>query len=331
MTKLYYSIYGPLIEQFLEFKRGIGYKYKDADWVLSGLDRFAVERDESEIGMSKDFLVDYCRQGLNESDKSRYNRMQMVRQFSMFLGRLGYDSYVPRLPKFRSTFTPYIFSKKEIADIFSACDRLKATKRQPKYIYYIAPLLFRLLYGTGLRLGEALDLRRSDINLKAGHVILRNCKNGKDRMVPMSASLTQVFYDYLRYRQCWIERTHKSIEYVFIRPDGDACDPVIVYKLYRKILFKAGISHGGRGKGPRLHDIRHTAAVHALESMASAGLDLYYSLPILSTYLGHDTLMSTDKYVRLTSEMYPSVINNANKVCPFLFPELYKKTEDETY
>ena len=98
-----------------------------------------------------------------------------------------------------------------------------------------------------------------------------------------------------------------------------------VYIWFRKILFNAGTSHGGRGLGPRLHDVRHPFSVHSLKAMSEAGMDLYYSLPILSNYLGHQSLEATDKYVRLTSDMYPELIQNTNKLCEYVFPEVNKK------
>lgn len=66
--------------------------------------------------------------------------------------------------------------------------------------------------------------------------------------------------------------------------------------------------------------IRHTFSVHSLVSMSESELDLYYALPILSTYLGHQSLDATDMYVRLTAEMYPDLIKKTSNICSSVFP-----------
>ena len=72
----------------------------------------------------------------------------------------------------------------------------------------------------------------------------------------------------------------------------------------------------------RLHDVRHTFAVHALATMAEAGIDLYCSLPVLSTYLGHQSVKATNSYVRLTADMYPELIKKIDVICFNVFPKL---------
>lgn len=330
MSNFYYSIYGPSIEQFLDLKRSLGYKYKDADWVFARFDKLAMDRDESSVGIPKELSDEWCRKSPNESEKTRYNRIQVIRQFSLFLCQSGHPSQVPKLPPLKGVYTPYIFSNEEVNALFTACDQLRATVHNPKSSLFVVPVLFRLLYGTGIRISEALFLTCEDVNLKDKYLVLRNCKNGKDRLVPMSDSLSEVCREYLRYRNRFTQLDHKTADRFFLDPDGGAFNTGKAYNWFRRILYKAGISHGGKGLGPRMHDLRHTFSVHSLASMAEAGVDLYYSLPVLSTYLGHQSLAATDKYVRLTAEMYPSIIGNANKLYPYLFPEIYKIKENET-
>ena len=100
-----------------------------------------------------------------------------------------------------------------------------------------------------------------------------------------------------------------------------------VYKAFRKFLWKAGISHGGKGKGPRLHDLRHSFCVHTLARQAKDGIDVYIALPVLSTYVGHGSVGATQRYVRLTAEAYPDLIEKASQTCSYVIPEV---VEDET-
>src|SRR5665213_94817 len=324
----YYSIYGAHFEQFTILKRSLGYKYEEVEYVLGMFDKVALKREETSIGISRELSDEWCIKRPNESPKTWYSRIQMIRGFSSFLCASGYPSHLPKLPKIRCTYTPYIFTKEQITSIFAASDQLKPSKRNLNSAVYIVPALMRLLYSTGVRISEAMSLCLDDINLKEKYIILRQSKNGQDRIVPLSASMAIVCSEYMKIRDRLPLR--KPTNRLFVLPDGTSFTIGSAYKSFRRILYNAGIPHAGKGLGPRMHDLRHTFSVHALASMAEAGLDLYYSLPVLSTYLGHKTIQSTDKYVRLTAEMYPSVIAKVNEACPHLFPEFYNNNENET-
>jgi len=322
MSKPFYSIYGPSIKEFLSVKRSLGFKYKAAEYELGKLDIIAFKRDEPSIGITKELAGEVCDKHPNESEKSRKNRIQVVRQFAFYLNDTGHASYVPILPPFKSSYTPYIFTKEEVLTFFRVSDQIKADNRNPRTGMFYIPVLFRLLYATGIRTGEAMSLSINDVDVERNILKIKDSKNGKERLIPFSESLSEALQDYLKYRNQ--RPTVKGIDHLFVHPAGGISTSDIAYNWFRKILFRSGISHQGRGAGPRMHDFRHTFAVHSLVSMCEKGLDLYYSLPILSTYLGHQSLAATDKYVRLTAEMYPSLIKSVNKICPHVFPDLNK-------
>jgi len=329
MNRIYYSVLGPYMMKFIELKNNLGYKYKDVGYAFSTFDRLAFEKNVSEIAITKEIADEWSIKRPNESDKTRYNRIQNISQFSHFLCDLGFRSYIPKLPKVKSTFTPYIFSKDEINIIFTASDKLVPSCRNHNSSVFAMPVLIRLLYGTGIRISEALSLSCNDINLNEKYLLLRNCKNGKDRMVPFSDSVANACSEYVKYRN--ITPFKRKEKRLFIKPDGSPMNIFLAYKWFRKIIYIANISHGGRGYGPRLHDLRHTFSVHSLALMSESGLDLYYSLPILSTYLGHQSLEATDRYVRLTAEMYPHLIKKTSEICSSMFPIIDLNTdEDET-
>lgn len=181
----------------------------------------------------------------------------------------------------------------------------------------ILPALLRLLYGTGLRISEALSLKNKDINLDDNYLIVRDSKNGKERMIPISASLSEVFKEYVKYRNL-MPLSILNEDRFFITLSGCGCNRDHVRKWFRKILWNAGISRDDHG--PRLHDLRHTFSVHTLAMMAESGADLYCSLPTLSSYLGHQSLEATNGYVRLTSDMYPGLLKDVNLICLNVFP-----------
>lgn len=184
------------------------------------------------------------------------------------------------------------------------------------------PTLVRMLYGTGIRVGEAVRLTHGDVDLSAGALHLRETKNGCERLVPMSLSLREVCKDYVAFKES-IGISFDKRSLFFTSYDGSrGLLPATVYEVFRIVLHRSGLSHEGRSRGPRIHDLRHTFCVNALVKMSEAGHDLYNSMPILMTYVGHKSLDATNRYVRLTQEMYPGVLSKLDETYKYVFPEL---------
>lgn len=312
------SVYGSFISQYIAFKRSLGYKYTQAEFRFRVFDRFAVKEKCEQVGLTKDLFEKWMEPIPNEKESNRYRRVNELINFSRYLNDLGIASYCPRnIPHIRSGFSPYIFTHDEISRFFAACDENLNWGRYPTEFVYTTPALFRLLYGTGLRISEALHLETEDVHLDDNYLQLRNTKNNTERMVPFSTSVEAALRQYSDYK----EKIFGPKTKYFFANAGDSCwSKGTAYEQFRRILVRAQIPH--TEKGPRLHDFRHTFAVHTLAEMSSQGLDLYYSLPILSKYLGHASLEATDHYVRLTAEMYPELLQQANQLCAYVFPEV---------
>src|SRR6266498_925598 len=221
MNVFYYSIYGPLFKEYIELKRSLGYKYTNIEYAFRKFDRFVLQSEESHLGLSRQLCDQWCIKLPKESEKSWYNRIQIIREFSSFLRTKNYSSFLPKLPRIKNPSTPYIYSKEEITSLFKHCDQLKAKSSCYNSIVLILPCLVRLLYGAGLRLGEALALRCSDVNVVEHYIILRISKSGKERIVPTSESLNQVCIDYLKCRKHFPLR--KKMDLFFVHPDGSHC------------------------------------------------------------------------------------------------------------
>jgi len=327
MYRIYFSVFGPYIVEFIELKNSLGYKYKDYGNALSSFDRLSLEKDVSEIAITKELADEFCTKRPNESEKTRCNRISMLSQFARFLCDLGFRSYIVKCTAAKSSYTPTIFSKDQMEAIFKATDELTPPLRSRISAVFAIPVLIRLLYGTGIRISEALCLTCNDIDLHDKYLILRDTKNGKDRMVPITDSLAKACEEYMMYRN--LLPSIKKTDRFFIKPDGSPMCVTLAYNWFRRIIYTANISHGGRNLGPRLHDLRHTFSVHSLASMSGSGLDMYYSLPILSTYLGHQSLKATDNYVRLTAEMYPDLIKKTSDICSSVFPNINTNIDDD--
>ena len=324
MDKGYHSIYGLHIKQFIALKRKLGFKFGSGAFYLAKIDLFAQERSETSLGITKDFADKWSEKKADETDVNRYYRTGFLAQLSSYLRDIGIESYIPRLPPIpQNTFIPYIYSSTEIGALFKACDELRLRIAHSHNCLFCMPALLRLLYSTGLRIGEALALKNDDVNLADNYLLVRDSKNGKERIIPISDSLTSVCKEYIWHRER-LPVAQKASELFFIQANGTRCGQG-VNQWFKKCLDSAGILHGTT-ESPRIHDLRHTFAVTSLATMAESGIDLYVSLPILSNYLGHRSLAATNHYVRLTASMYPDLIRDVDTICLDVFPK-YKNYE----
>lgn len=327
----YCSIYAPYFKQFIATKQNLGYVTLQTEWAFLEFDKFFMANPVAEIGITREQVGHWRSTRINDSPATIYLKYSILSQFCKFLCKIGYNSFIPRLPlsPSKNSFTPYIFSNQQMATIFSSCDNLRMYDRHMTSIQFIIPAIIRLLYGTGLRISEALFLKNRDVDLERRTIHLKKSKNGEERLTPLSDTLAEVLKQYLHYRDRMpLPHIREGNCFFFMSPNGSECCSGSVYQWFRKVLSESGIPHQGNHKGPRVHDLRHTFAVHSLVKMAQAGMDLYYSLPLLSTFLGHKSLRATDHYVRLTAEMYPDLLKVQSGIGTYVFPKSYNLEYD---
>jgi integrase/recombinase XerD len=226
-----------------------------------------------------------------------------VRELARWLGRRGVPAYV--LPKGALPrpvrYVPHIYTDQELAALFTQTDRCRYCSQVP-FRHRVMPVLFRTIYACGLRASEARLLRAGDVDITAGVLQIRDAKGGKDRQTPVCAPLRVRLADYHAHV---VGRS--GGDWFFPGRVGRPLTLGNIDKNFRRFLWQARISHGGRGHGPRVHDLRHTFAVNNLRSWFTHGEDVGALLPILQTYMGHSSLADTAYYLRLTAESYPDI------------------------
>ncbi len=304
---------------YVEYKRNLGYKFGESSlYQLRYMDDFFKKYDMSSLKLDKKMVEEYVSKRGNESLKTQHMRMSLIRQFALFMNNHDFGFYVhpKELIPIPKTFSPYIFTREEINSIIKVVDNLEYYPAS-KHYHLIYPMLFRMLYGCGLRINEALSLKKVDVDLENGILTIKQAKNNTSRLVPMSASLT----NYCRKYALNMDFDMQSDGYFYPSRDNGKYNNTPVYVKFKHFMKKAGIFTDNE-VGPRVHDIRHTFAVHALEKMVNDGQDLYYSLPILCAYLGHRDIESTEKYLRLTEEAYGQVTGPVTPLYNGVFPEV---------
>ena len=303
------SVLAGFMEKFLQEKRACGYAYHEPARILRRLDDFLIQEGLARCELPRAIARKWLAKKAHESARTQQQRVTVVRHFSRFLLRLGYSAYVPdstlaaRNP---STFVPRMLADEELRKLFQAVDALEPTARSPLR-HLIMPEVFRLLYGCGFRVREVLKLRVRDVDLNQGIITVRQGKFRKDRLVPPALCLVNRLR---KYAALFENRPPDAI--FFPAPSRGPFSSRTVYGLFRKLLLQCGIAHAGRGKGPRIHDYRHLFAVHTLRRWYRDGEELDAKLPLLATYLGHQNLSGTQRYLHLTAELFPEITAREN-------------------
>jgi len=287
-------------------KRAVGCKYDAEERILARFEAFCREQFPGLDTVTKDSAEAWITAGRARGVRpaTLQGLAAPVRELARWLGRRGTAAYVlpaRTLPR-PARYVPHIYTDRELADLFAATDRCHYSAGVP-FRHLVMPVLFRTVYACGLRVSEARLLRPGDVDTVTGVLQVRDAKGGKDRQVPVSGPLRERLGGYQA-------RMAGQPGWEWFFPGAAVGRPmtlVNVYHNFRRFLWQARISHGGRGHGPRVHDLRHTFAVNNLRAWFAAGEDVNALLPVLQAYLGHSSIGDTAYYLRLTADSYPHI------------------------
>lgn len=315
------SVFASSIRDYLDLRESLGFKTVVAGNLLRQFDRYCCSIGIEQASLTNDLVDDWLALKSGEKAGTRSHRVSELRGFAKHFASTGGDvSWAPSPIKIRhpSRYVPYIFSKQEIERMLSAADSMSPPYGFSRF-HLVFPAVLRVLYSSGLRISETLALKVKDVDLDNGGLTIPAAKFGKARKLPISNSLLAHLRNYRISNADFIGIDEDG--WFFPTAKGECYSQRTVYDKFRTILWQAGISHGGKGKGPRLHDLRHTFAVHSLQQNVAEGNDIYASLTRLMTYLGHSRISSTEYYLRLTAEVFPDFLNRADIICSRAIPK----------
>jgi integrase len=298
-TVVFESAIGPVICRYISLKRALGRRFEKDAWVLRQLDRYLSEHDEQDL--TRGSFAAWSRQIEHLSASSRRAQLRIVYRFCKFRQRQERDVFVPdpdQFPPAQPRPRPYIFSHAEILRLLEVAEGLGARPQSPLRSP-VARISVVLLYTAGLRRGEIVRLTLGDYERDDGLLLVRNTKFHKSRLLPLGADARSEMASYLEAR----DRPPFPLE---------TGSPL----LFNGFCGSAGYSHGGfsammrqlfreaeirtpAGRTPRTQDLRFTFAVHALLRWYRSGGELSSRLPVLSRYMGHASVVSTQYYLSL--------------------------------
>jgi len=320
MSNIIYT--GPFkdhIQNYIELKQAIGYKYTTDAGRLRCFDRLTLQKYPKTTVLTKEIVLDWCSKKTYEAQANQGSRASVIRQFGKYLDSIGIKAYI--IPKgyysAEEKYMPYIFTIDELARFFVETDKCQYCCECP-YRHHIMPVIFRMIYMCGLRASEARLLKVADVDLSHGILTISHSKKDNSRLVPMSNSLTKYCRDFSKK----VHPNQIAEDYYFPAFGREPMTLVNLYHNFRRFLWRAKISHGGRGKGPRIHDLRHTYAVHCLKKWTKEEKDLTVYLPILKTYMGHDSFKETAYYLHLTADVFPDIILKIETKYSEIIPKL---------
>lgn len=293
---------------------------------LRRFDNYIKSRITAQGNLTEDFINSWIGT-LSGKSSSVENEVIVIRQFLNYIQLSGENVFMPVIPKVHEDYIPYIFNDHEIAVIFQSADNViqKYPKADP-YLVIEFPVILRLLYSCGLRIGETVKLTINDVDIDKGTLRLVDTKGDKQRLVPMSSIMTDILMKY-----CMVMGLlGKSNQWLFPSAKSNSHISDKAIKRRFEVILKANdIVLENRKKyqrGPCLHCLRHVFAFKSFAKAEHEGKLLNDAVPYLSLYLGHDSLSETEKYLKFSNEMFPESIDAFGSFMCGLLPEVDYET-----
>jgi integrase len=280
------------VETYLAVRRAVGFTLSNTEYLLRSFAAFATDRKEAHIRTAT--AIDWASQA--KSVAQRHTRHQTICRFAQYLRVEDFRHELPPAKHFgyrKSRRVPHIYSRDEIDGLVLAATRLPSSDLLLPRTY---AALISLLAATGLRISEALHLLVTDITPNG--LLIRRTKFQKTRLVPLHATAVTGLAHYLMHRQ----EARSGGDHVFVSDEGQPLVYWKVHGVFRALLKSAGIKPSG-GRWPRIHELRHTLAVRALESSPTGRQRIGQHMLALATYLGHVNINATYWYLETTPEL----------------------------
>jgi integrase/recombinase XerD len=280
-----------MLEEYLALRRSLGYKLERSGAVLADFVAY-LQRAEAEH-VTVDLAVGWAMLTANPDSVWRAQRLSIVRCFARYLHGIDPRHQVPppglvyrgqRRPE------PFLYREQDILALAAAARELRSPLRAATI-----ETLVGLLAVTGVRVGEAIHLDRDDVDLNLDLLVVRHSKNGSSRHVPLHPTTAHALGVYLARRDELFPAP--SSPALFISCAGTRLRHASLHTVFGRLLDRAGLASPHRSRKPRLGDMRHSFAVQTLLDWHLAEVDVAARLPVLSTYLGHSSPLSTYWYL----------------------------------
>lgn len=310
----YRGNFGGHARSYIELHRAAGKKYGHNEAVLINFNRFLRQRGDDSIRSVTSAVVREWIGLRGSSSRSRRRRLQILRQFFRYACDLKVvranpvtEQILDEIGTPKRTFRPRIFTTEQVRVMLHTARGLGRTHMfplRPEVMYTIIGLLYTL----GLRISEAVNLCIGDIDEDCGALFIRQTKFFKERYVPYGPRLALLLGRYLEARHTVAPSPRKE-DPIFVGWAGRPVTVDLIRRYFKEAMNAAGVAPTNGSALPRVHDLRHTFAVHRLLRWYRDGVDVQERLVLLSTFMGHVNIYSTQQYLSITG----ALLDEANK------------------
>lgn len=297
---------GTGIDLYVEARRSDG-----TPWLKGAQTLRSLERHVGDVPMPSVRIkdVEAILDGPLTSPISWYKKYCLLRGFFRYWKARNELCTLPMPPPRRSpvqSFVPYVYSRMELRRLLVATGKI-----QQQFNCVIDPGTFRtlllFLYGTGATIGEAIELKQSDVDLRKKRINIESSRVNRSRAIPIGSDLHDIL---LRYDRRHHGRRGMHDGPFFVTRDGQRIKSDTANQTFQRVRKEAGIARNdGARYQPRMHDLRHTFAVHRLTAWFKHGADMNRMIPALSAYMGQHDLCSAERYLRQTPERFRLQLN----------------------
>lgn len=283
------------VDNYLQMRRSLGFKLEKEGRLLPDFISFLERHSATHI--TSDLALQWATAPSNATIQWWARRLTIVRQFAQFVSTIDSDHEVPAknlLPQYKSAkLVPYVYSDDDIRCLMHKAGGLHELKAKTY------STLLGLLYTTGMRVGEVIDLNNSDINWQQGVLTIHHAKFNKSRQLPLHPSTTAVLRQYADIRDSSVCPHSPSF---LLSLAGTRLHYKNVHVTFLSLIRDTYLNDQQPHR-PRIHDFRHTFAIRTLTRWYQEDLDVDVLLPSLSTYLGHVSPSTTYWYLSATPEL----------------------------
>lgn len=323
IEKIFRSSLAKEIEDFIAEKQSMGFKYTGEVRIMHRFDAYWETHGYGKTGLTPNNLEEWCQKSDTEGAGSLSERISVIRQFAKYLNGIGISSYIAPIGVKYILPLPHLFTGEELSELFCQIDSYESpayahcTKRTANEY----PVIFRLIYLNGLRIGEVCGIATSDINLDNGVIEIRNGKADKDRLIYISDDMRRLCCDYWAYIRhtsgCtpeWFFPGRKLSEHI-----SRSSIERIFHICWNRTSFAESCNIS-----PTVHDLRHSYVVNRINTWMEQGIDFGQMLPYLSKFLGHKTFSETYYYYHYVEEA-AKTIHHMDKTSCRVIPEVMRR------
>lgn len=292
-----------LVTQYIHYRQSLGEKFKTNEHYLKAFCRTVGSNTDIQ-SISLDIINSFLYGDVQTVTSSWFSKHTALCGFYQYALTRNYVTKVPLpsiLPKRPQAFVPYIYSQNELKLLFETA--LTYQKNKSCILPYTVQTALILTYTLGLRIHETLSLTLQNIDMENAVITIEQSKFYKSRLVPFSIQIKDVIAKYLKWKIN--QRQPQSPENpLFIGRNAQKFNINTMQYIFQRIRAKAKVKRENTSRyQPRIHDLRHSFAVHRLTSWYREKKNAQQLLPILSTYLGHRRLADTTVYLTMTDDL----------------------------